>query len=306
MNVLHPHHKESLMAIEGVLVRITATHIANHKDWFPSELIPKEHNVKELSPTIKAMLGLNLLTEDGLPHFFGLLVTHLGDSGPWLEWIQRWVSEEDRHGTSIKHYNRAALTNEQMVALEKMQFAYLQDGFWPNWSGNPFRLIAYVVIQEQATQLSHATIAQMARSEDRVLTTLMSKIAGEEHKHAVAYHAMFKALMEIDPSEAVAAFAASARNFGMPGATITGFAELSKLQERVGAFGAAQLHRLLVTTTDQLGINKLPSLNETGERARDELNETIMTIGRVAERRSNQKPITIPINFLGSNVSVTC
>ena len=47
----------------------------------------------------RAALALNILTEEGLPHFHRLLAVYLGDDSFWRIWNNLWTAEEDRHGT---------------------------------------------------------------------------------------------------------------------------------------------------------------------------------------------------------------
>src|SRR3546814_4962784 len=61
-----------------------------------------------LSDTVRVAVALNLLTEEGLPHFHRLIATYLGNSGPWRDWNNMWTAEEDRHGCALRDYVRDA------------------------------------------------------------------------------------------------------------------------------------------------------------------------------------------------------
>lgn len=305
MHQIHPASVEALQAIEGVISAVVETHEANQTLWLPSQLVSKEYVPPELPPELVGMLTLNLLTEDGLPYFMGLLVKHLGDQGAIWSWNRMWTAEEDRHGAAIKRYLNRALTDEQMVQVELMQYRYLRDGFWPEWSNDPFKLLAYVVLQEKATWQSHASIAQLAaKSGERVLVKLMGKVAGEEEKHHQAYLTMFQALAEINPSHALTSLLHVVRHFAMPGSSIPGFRELSTLQQRLNAFGPKQFHDIVKLVWDTMNIGTMRQLDGSGEQARETLFKKMSQLNKVAERAGNQKPEIIPITFLGKNVTV--
>src|SRR5690606_27392680 len=106
--------------------------------WFPSELLapPKDvdpdAHVKELreraqgiSFPMRVALALNLLTEEGLPHFHRLLAVYLGSNSFWSKWTNLWTAEEDRHGAILHDYSRDSQVLNNPV-LEQMQFEYLR------------------------------------------------------------------------------------------------------------------------------------------------------------------------------------
>jgi len=216
MHTLHPEAREAMTAIATVIASVVKDHESKQRLWMPSELIPNQHQFPKLPPEIAGLLTLNSLTEDGLPFFLSLLVKHLGDEGAIWDWNRLWSAEEDRHGRVIGLYLYSTLSRETLIDIERMQYAYMRSGFWPNWSNDPFQLIAYVVLQEQATWLSHAGIARRAVDVDPVLVSILSKVAGEEHKHYQAYLAMFEALLAHNPSHAIKSLFLSVKGFDMP------------------------------------------------------------------------------------------
>lgn len=306
MYTMDPFLRESMQAIQPTVAEVVADHERTQKLWMPTELIPEDHVFPELPPETSGMLVLNLITEDGLPNFTGLLVKHIGDVGPVWEWNKLWTAEEKRHGDVIELYLRGALTREQWIAIEHMQYEYMRNtAFWPDWHNDPYRLFAYVIIQELATQDSHAGIARMTTSVDPILTRLMGRIAGEERRHHEAYLRMFTALMEINPSHAVDSFCSIIRNFYMPGKGMPHFEDLAVLQQRLGAFGPIQFYTIVEKLWHTLNIESLENLNDIGEKARDTINRTLKTLLRVAERAGDEKKRRVHLPFLGEHVSVT-
>src|SRR5690348_17750087 len=102
--------------------------------WFPSELLDPppgedpDHHLRSLrerargiSDPARVALALNLLTEEGLPHFHRLLAVYLGTDSIWAKWNNLWTAEEDRHGAILHDYTRDAGIFDPVV-IEKMQF----------------------------------------------------------------------------------------------------------------------------------------------------------------------------------------
>jgi len=296
---------EALASIEPLVAEVIATHRSQQRLWYPSELIPEGFTPPELPPFLSAALTLNLLTEDGLPFFFGLLVSHLGDEGPWFEWTRLWTAEEDRHGAVIKHYLAKALRRDQMVRVEALQYQYLNTGFWPHWSKDPFQLLAYVVLQEKATAQSHGTIARLAMNVDPTLTKIMGKITGEENKHHQVYFTLLSALYQINPTRVIESLNLVSRRFAMPGASVPGFHALSEVQARAQIFGPEHLATIIKDVTDRLGVWSEQNISPAGEKARDTLDRTTQVYRSIGEKIRAAKPTALPIGFLGADVSVT-
>src|SRR5437868_13735454 len=129
---------EVLSDLEPVVHELMEAHEAKRILWFPSELLspapdtdPDAH-IRELreradgiSLPARVALALNLLTEEGLPHFHRLLAVYLGTDSIWAKWNNLWTAEEDRHGAILHDYTRDARIFDPLV-IEKMQFDYLR------------------------------------------------------------------------------------------------------------------------------------------------------------------------------------
>ena len=112
---------EVLTDLEPVVAELMKAHEAKRILWFPSELLnappdedPDRH-IKELrkraegiSSPARVALALNLLTEEGLPHFHRILAVYLGNESHWKTWNNLWTAEEDRHGVILHDYTRDA------------------------------------------------------------------------------------------------------------------------------------------------------------------------------------------------------
>lgn len=305
------HTKPSLEDTLGVLEPAIPTIIDEHTTaqekrgyWQPSELIPSADELPDLPPELGGLLVLNSTTEDGLPNFFGLLVTNVSYAAEFLSWINIWTAEENRHGVVINKYLDRTMTREQLIGLEGMKDRYLRAGFKPAFMHDPFTLLAYVIIQELATQESHGTIARLARRHDPVLNEIMSRIAGEEEAHHVAYLKMYKVLLELDPDHALEVLLHVSNNFEMPGNAMPDFKQLSRLQEQLRAFDFYKHGTILERICNRLSIDNLTGLGDAGKRARDGLRARIARLKKVGERRRNLKQTRLYIPIMDDTVMV--
>lgn len=293
MNQVSVRGIEIMREIDPVVLAVYDEHV-KAKLWMPTELLPKEFKASQLPPAIKAMLILNLLTEDGLPYFFGLLIKHLGDESAIWKWIQRWTMEEARHGDVIGIYLREVLSTKECLALDHLKKDYLLEGFWPDWGGDPIKLLAYVVLQEKATMMSHHGIARLAKKHDAVLASMMRRVSADEYRHHMAYFAMFKAAMLADADHALMALLFVIRSFAMPGNGINGFRSLSEIQSRSGVFGPAELASIAEEVTEWLGVANLSGLRPEGEKAREAIFASIKTLQRLAGRKRIPETFSLP------------
>src|SRR5690349_23203042 len=108
---------EVLGAMEGFIRKQIEAHKERRKLWFPNELQPADAGAtpedealltrmrdaaRGIPVAVLVALALNLLTEEGLPHFHRLIAAHFGSGNAWSEWNYTWTAEEDRHGCAIR------------------------------------------------------------------------------------------------------------------------------------------------------------------------------------------------------------
>jgi len=198
---------EVLADLEEVVHHLMERHEAKRILWFPSELLAPapdtdpDHHIRELrdradgiSLPARVALGLNLLTEEGLPHFHRLLATYLGGDTFWSKWTNLWTAEEDRHGAVLHDYMHDTRILDNPV-LERMQFEYLKAGFEPTWDKDPYRVFVYTSLQERATQVSHANTGKFASQYEPTIGTVLANVAKEEARHYTFYRSVFKAVI---------------------------------------------------------------------------------------------------------------
>ena len=146
---------EVLADLEEVVHSLMDVHESKRILWFPSELLaappdtdPDAHGralrerARGIGLPARIALAVNLLTEEGLPHFHRLLAVYLGGDTFWSRWTNLWTAEEDRHGAVLHDYARESRILDNPV-LERMQFEYLKAGFNPEWDKDPYRVFVY-------------------------------------------------------------------------------------------------------------------------------------------------------------------
>jgi acyl-[acyl-carrier-protein] desaturase len=292
-----PHQLEVLRAMEGFVRKQVDAHLGRRKLWFPNELQPADANAtaedealisrmreaaKGIPAALLVALALNLLTEEGLPHFHRLIAVHLGNESPWVEWNNLWTAEEDRHGCAIRDYVRDARLYS-MTALERLQYQYLEAGFEPDWERDPYRLLAYTSLQEKATQVAHSNTGRQAANHEPRLQRVLAHISGDESRHYLFYRAAFGEILDRDPNQALVSLQKVTLGFEMPGHSVTRFSEMSDVIRRADIFGPRQYQGIVEELLDHWKIGSLTGLNATGEEARDKLMKVPKRLSRIAD-----------------------
>ncbi|MEO6067492.1 MAG: acyl-ACP desaturase, partial [Gemmatimonadales bacterium] len=237
---------EVLRDLEAKVAELIAAHEAKRPLWFPADLLDAkpgedqeahrkglEARAQTMPDSIRAALALNLLTEEGLPHFHRLLAVYLGDASHWTNWNNLWTAEEDRHGTVLTDYCKSTRILDRRT-LEVMQFAYLKAGFQPAWDKDPYRVFAYTTVQERATQVSHGNTGKLCGEYDPVLGDALANVASEEARHFNFYRTMVTEILQRDPDEMLVSLSLVLPGIDMPGHTVPGFVQLADVIRRAG------------------------------------------------------------------------
>jgi acyl-[acyl-carrier-protein] desaturase len=292
-----PTQREVLDALAPVVTTLTQRHLDSRKLWMPSDLLPAheqtdaEHDAemqtlrqraRGLPDSVRVAVALNLLTEEGLPHFHRLLATYMGYEGAWATWNNLWTAEEDRHGCILRDYVRDARIFD-MRALEQLQYEYIEAGFNPQWQDDPYRLLAYTSLQEKATQTAHSNAGRIAGQYDPLLQRILAHISADESRHYAFYRDSFAEVLKQDSNRALAALAAVAPALAMPGHTIAGYAQMSEVERRAGIYGPREYLKLVEDLVRHWTIDKLTGLSSVGRAAQDKLMQLPTRLARMAE-----------------------
>lgn len=287
---------EVLADLESTVDGLIVSHESKRRLWWPCDLIGAfesddpdrvlaelRERARGISDPARIALALNLVTEEGLPHFHRLLAVHLGDDSFWRRWNNLWTAEEDRHGAVIHDYlNEARLVHTR--ALEQLQFEYVRNGFHPVWWGDPYRLFAYTTLQERATQVSHANTGRLAGAEEPVIGKILARVAAEEARHFHFYRQVFAEILQRDPNPALEAVARVMPALEMPGVSMPNFREMSEVIRRAGVYGPREYLRIVEEQIQFWHIETLTGLNETGRQAQERILQIPARLAKLAER----------------------
>lgn len=303
---------EVLADLETLVGELMEVHERKRILWFPSELLspppdtdPLQHvaTLRELARGIpdpaRVAIALNLLTEEGLPHFHRILAVYLGDESHWGRWNNLWTAEEDRHGAILHDYVHDARIFDGLV-IEKMQFEYLRAGFAPAWDRDPYRVFVYTSLQERATQVSHANTGKLAAEYEPTIGVVLQNVAKEEARHYTFYRTVFKAVLERDPNRALDSASKLMPAIDMPGVSMPHFRDLADVVRRAGIYGPRDYLKIVEDLIKFWAIDTLTNLNELGARAQEKILGIPARLERIAdviESKSKRKTFTFDLVF---------
>ena len=303
---------EVIADLEPVVQSLMEAHEAKRPLWFPAELLspedgesPDSHRAalraraRGIAGPARVAVGLNLLTEEGLPHFHRLLAIHLDENAYWSKWTNLWTAEEDRHGAVLHDYARDAELFDA-VTIEKMQFAYLRAGFDPEWDRDPYRVFVYTSLQERATQVSHANTGKLCAGEEPTIGMILKNVAAEEARHYTFYRTIFKEVLARDPNRALDSAARVMPAIDMPGLKMPHFRDLADVVRRVGIYGPRDYLTIVGEQIAFWKIDALEGLNAMGRAAQEKIMAIPERLERVAEAiesRTKRKTFSFELTF---------
>jgi acyl-[acyl-carrier-protein] desaturase len=300
---LEAHHHETrekfdiLRELTPLANELMHQHNHHRRDWSPNDFLPadeqmsedQEENLAKLRERARSIpdparvaICVNLITEEGLPHFHRLISAHLGDESVWGDWNFLWTAEEDRHGCLLRDYTREARIFKYRH-VEMMQFAYLRDGFTPSWDKDPYKVFVYTTLQERATQWSHFNTGKLVSEEEPLLFGILKCIAGDESKHFMFYRKVFKAILDIDPNRALESALAIMPAIDMPGLTMPNFKEMADVVRRVGIYGPWDYKKIVEEAIEHWKIETLTGLNDAGRQAQEKIMMIPKRLQKIAE-----------------------
>lgn len=295
------------------------SHIAKRKLWFASEFLPadekmsddQESIIKKLRERVRGMkdpvrvaVAVNLLTEEGLPHFHRLIAKHLGDESFWAKWNNMWTAEEDRHGCILRDYARDGRLF-QFKEIEMMQYHYIESGFNPDWDRDPYKVFVYTTLQERATQISHKNTGKLAGADEPLLEGILDNIAADEAKHFSFYRNVFKAILELDPNRALVSASAIMPAIDMPGISMPNFRDMADVVRRVGIYGPWDYKKIVEEAIKFWNIELLTGLNDLAGKAQEKILSIPNRLEKVAEyieKRTTKK--TFSFDFIYNRILV--
>ncbi len=308
----HASKFEVLASLENIVKELIEKHEGKRELWYSSDILPVDegtNNEKELKElrdrargipdSVRVALALNILTEEGLPHFHRIVAEHLGSSTFWSQWNNLWTAEEDRHGNILRDYVRdSRLLNFRV--LERLQFNYIRAGFNPDWNKDPYKIFVYTTCQEKATQISHVNTGKISAKQEPLLDSITQKVSQDESRHYAFYMNIFREILERDPNVALESAAAIMPSIEMPGISVTNFNDYADVVRRSGIYGPRDYKKIIEQLLQTWRIEVLTSLNEIGRKAQEKIMSIPTRLERVAEyieSRSKSKSFRFEVVF---------
>ncbi|MBC8042820.1 MAG: acyl-ACP desaturase [Rhizobacter sp.] len=307
-----PTQLEVLNDLEPVVDELIAAHEEKRQLWFSSDFLPCSENTddadfirdlrkraKQIPDQARVALALNLMTEEGLPHFHRLLAVAFGNDTFWSKWNFLWTAEEDRHGNVMRDYCRESRLFD-FNALERQQFEYIRNGFTPAWGGDPYKTFAYTSAQERATQISHESTGKLIGETEPVISGILRRIAGEEARHFVFYMTVFKEILKRDTNRALQAASEVLPAIDMPGVSMTNFADYAEVLMRSGVYSADDYKLIVEQLISNWKVDAMTGLNDMGEKAQEKIMsipKRLEKISHYIERRMTCKSFNFDVVF---------
>ena len=306
---------EVLSDMEGVVDDLMKKHEEKRELWFPSDFLPADETTndelylkqvreraKGIPLSARVALALNLITEEGLPHFHRLIAVHLGDGSFWKKWNFLWTAEEDRHGNVIRDYCRdSRILN--FTEVEKAQFQYVRAGFEPEWDSDPYRVFVYTSAQERATQISHDGTGRVCGTYEPTLQKILHSIAMDEARHFTFYRSVFNEVLKRDPDEALDSAVKILPSIDMPGHTLRNFNEYADVVRRSGIYGPRDYLSVVEALIKVWGIDTLTNLKDKGKKAQEKILGIPARLKNVAEYiESRNQSKTFQLEFVFNKV----
>ncbi len=287
---------EVLADLEPVVEDLIVKHESKRELWYPSDLLPADQDnyvdekklaelrdrAREIPDHARVAIALNILTEEGLPHFHRLIAEYLGTHTFWNAWNSLWTAEEDRHGNILRDYVRdTRLLN--FSVLERLQFNYIRAGFHPDWKGDPYKIFVYTTCQEKATQISHLNTGKLAAHKEPLFDSITQKIAQDESRHYAFYMNIFREILKRDPNVALESASAIMPSIEMSGISIVNFNDYADVVRRSGIYGPRDFMKIVEHLISLWNIDVLGNLNEFGRRAQEKIMSIPARLEKVAQ-----------------------
>ena len=303
---------EVLADLEDTVRQFMAKHEEKRDDWYPSEFLPAgpddlndavitelRDRARGLPDSARVAFTINILTEEGLPHFHRLIAESLGSQTFWSLWNRLWTAEEDRHGNILRDYARDSRFLN-FSALEALQFKYIRNGFYPEWAGDPYKLFIYTTCQERATQISHLNTGKLAEGQEPLLVAVTQKIAQDESRHYAFYMNVFREILARDPNQALEAASSIMPAIDMPGISISNFNDYADVIRRAGIYGPRDYKFIIENLIHNWNIDVMTYLNEIGRKAQEKIMSIPSRLDKLSqyiETRSKAKSFTFEVIY---------
>ena len=309
---------EVIKSIEGFVgENISSLLTPIEESWQPSDFLPDlsretwrsdlealRAHAAELPDDVLVVLVGDMVTEEALPTYQtwinrlqGVTDSTGSSDTPWARWGRGWTAEENRHGDLLNRY--LALTGRvDMRAVEVTVHHLISRGFDPQTENDPYLGFIYTSFQERATKISHRNVAKLAlKAGEEKLHRICGMIAGDEARHEKAYKLFMSKIFEVDPREAVTAFATMMkRKIIMPAILMRDereenlFQQFSGVAQRLGVYTARDYAEIIEDLVRHWNIPGLSGLSGLAAKAQDYLSTLAPRYQAIAERMTPSGP----------------
>ena len=269
----------------------------SEKDGFLDDVKEIRELSKELPYDFWVVLVGDMITEEALPTYESWLMDVEGvdqvGRNSWGKWVRHWTAEENRHGDVLNKYLYLS-GRVNMKEIEKTTQYLIADGFDIGTDRDPYKNFLYTSFQELATNISHKRVGQLARKKgNKMLAKMCNVIAGDEMRHHLAYREFVKTIFEYDPSEMMLAFEdMMKKKIVMPAQFIResgqgigeAFENFSNAAQRLGVYTTQDYIEILQKLNEFWEIDKMNSLTDRAEKARDYLMKLPDRMTRIVDR----------------------
>jgi acyl-[acyl-carrier-protein] desaturase len=179
-----------------------------------------------------------------------------------------------------------------MRSVETTVHHLITNGFNTNSGNDPYLGFIYTSFQERATKISHRNVGILAkRCGDEHLHKICGLIAGDEARHEKAYKLFMSKIFEVDPANAVQAFATMMKNkVTMPASLMSDgkdtdlFSKFSNVAQRIGVYTAKDYSSIISALVEEWKVETLSGLSDASAKAQDYLCTLAERYEKVAER----------------------
>ncbi len=268
------------------------------ESWQPADFMPdmtsqnwaddlrsfREHS-QALPDDLLVVLVGDMVTEEALPSYQTWLnrlrgvndITGRSETG-WAQWSRGWTAEENRHGDLLNRF--LYLTGRVDIrAVETTVHYLIKNGFDPGTENDPYLGFVFTSFQERATKISHRNVATLAaKAGDGNLQKICGSIAGDEARHEKAYKLFMTKVFELDPSEAVLAFAKMMKTkITMPAHLMYDdrdtnlFSKFAAVAQRIGVYTVQDYAEIIRDLVDEWKVAGLGGLSGVAAKSQDYL-----------------------------------
>jgi acyl-[acyl-carrier-protein] desaturase len=270
-------------------------------DWSYHEFLPLDElkanpdSLPKLSPAVYTAVETAVLTEVNLPWF----TTHLysafkGALEVMVDFLHTWTSEEDQHALLLETYLLLGGNGDTKRRMA-MRKGVIRQG-WATTIASHFQAVAYTAIQELATQTFYLRVADVAESEDAMLSRALRRLAKDETLHMAFYRDAVKMHLEAEPNY-VYPLADVLMKFEMPGSGMPNYLERSEILANEVNYGPEQFYSQVVDVLWKYW--EVDKLEPTLQEARDAQSRVVRyhqklgkIAARLAQRRESKKAAT--------------